>query len=97
MTQPPPLRPKRRQRAPDLVLRASTHAAAPGEQQPVAGIQAKSEREHEQDSRRRDGSRARNGQRQHDGADARRCRSSSSPRAGGTAGAARSSIPVLPP
>jgi hypothetical protein len=53
MTQPPPLRPKRRQRAPDLVLRASTHAAAPGEQQPVAGIQAKSEREHEQDSRRR--------------------------------------------
>ena len=37
MPQPPPLRPKRRKHAPDVVLRASTNAAALGERQPVAG------------------------------------------------------------
>ena len=37
--QPPPLRLKRRQRTPDLVLRASAHAAALGERQPMPGVE----------------------------------------------------------
>ena len=35
----PPVRLKRRERAPDLVLGASAHAAAPGEQPPVASVE----------------------------------------------------------
>jgi hypothetical protein len=38
------------ERAPDLILRASTHAAAPGERYPVASVEARPESEDEQDS-----------------------------------------------
>ena len=37
--QPPPFRLKMLERAPDLILRASTHAAAPGERYPVASVE----------------------------------------------------------
>jgi hypothetical protein len=78
MPQPPPLHRKRRQRTPDLLLRASAHTATPGERQPVASVEAEPEREHEQDSRRRHGARARCNRRQHHGGGARHRRSSGS-------------------
>ena len=51
MTQPPPLRLKRRERRPDLVFRASTNATAPGERQPMASVEPEPKRKHEQDAR----------------------------------------------
>jgi hypothetical protein len=47
MTQPPPLCLKRHERPPDLVLRASAHAAAPGEQEPVTPVEAAPDRNDE--------------------------------------------------
>jgi hypothetical protein len=49
--EPPPLRLKRREGSPNLVLRASTNAAALGEREPVASVEPQPEREHEQGSR----------------------------------------------
>jgi hypothetical protein len=78
MTQPPPLRLKRRQRAPDFVLRASSHAAATSQPNPVASVEPEPERRDEQGAGCRDGSRARDGQRQQHSRTARHRRHSSS-------------------
>jgi hypothetical protein len=78
MTQPPPLRLKRRQRAPDLVLRASSNAAATSHPNPVASVEPEPERGDEQGAGCRDGSRARDGQRQQHSRTARHRRHSSS-------------------
>ena len=48
VAQPPLIRLKWRKHAPDLVLRASADAAALGERQPVASVEAEPEREDEQ-------------------------------------------------
>jgi hypothetical protein len=52
--QPPPLPLQLREPAPHLVLRASTHAAAPRKRQALAGIEAHPERERQQETGRRD-------------------------------------------
>lgn len=45
MTQPPPMFREPRERTPNLVLRASTDAAAPGEREPVARAEAAHDRD----------------------------------------------------
>ena len=52
--QPPPLRLKRRKHTPDLVLGASSHAAALGERQPMAGVEPEPECEDENGAGRRE-------------------------------------------
>src|SRR5206468_1894613 len=44
MPQPPPLRPQRRKRALNVVLRASADTATPGEREPVASIEPEPDR-----------------------------------------------------
>jgi hypothetical protein len=51
MTQSPPVRLKRRQRPPDLVLGPGTDTTALGKRPQVAGMEAESDREHEHDPR----------------------------------------------
>ena len=64
MTQPPPVRPKWRKGAPDVVLRASTNAAALGEREPVASVEPETEGEDENGAGRGYRARAGDGQRQ---------------------------------
>jgi hypothetical protein len=78
MTQPPPVRPKWCKCALDLVLRASTNAAALGERQPVASVEPEPDGEEENGAGRGYRPRAREGQREQHARTARdRCRNGS--------------------
>ena len=91
MPQPPALRLQRRERALDLVLRASADSTATSERKPVASVEAEPDGCEEQQPGERRRSRARDRKPEQRGDDASQAALCRRERAGGTAGGARSS------